>query len=123
MTSFVERVRQAQAKVTRRDSDPLREKVEEVVRCVGDSVSTAALLEMLGLPTTTGNARRISKTMRLLGFVPIKSRRLMPGGYHDTVTRGWTRPVRSKGNQVRLSHLEVQRCNQMDRRAEAFNVQ
>jgi hypothetical protein len=32
--------------------------------------------------------------MRSLGFVPIKSRRLEPGGYRDTVTRGWTRPVR-----------------------------
>ena len=50
---------------------------------------------------TTGNARRIGATMRALGFVPIKSRRLEPGGYRDTVTRGWTRPVRSFGYQVR----------------------
>ena len=27
------------------------------------------------------------------GFIPIKSRRLMPGGYLDTVTRGWARPI------------------------------
>jgi hypothetical protein len=33
--------------------------------------------------------------MRQLGFVPLKSRRLEPGGYRDTVTRGWTRPVRT----------------------------
>jgi len=32
--------------------------------------------------------------MRSLGFIPIKSRRLMPGGFRDTVTRGWARPVR-----------------------------
>jgi len=32
--------------------------------------------------------------MRTLHFIPIKSRRLMPGGFRDTVTRGWARPVR-----------------------------
>jgi hypothetical protein len=59
-----------------------------------EGVSTFALLDLLGLPKTTGNARRIGITMRALGFVPIKSRHLMPGGYRDTVTRGWARPIR-----------------------------
>jgi len=31
--------------------------------------------------------------MRSLGFIPLKSRRLMPGGYQSTVTRGWSRPL------------------------------
>jgi hypothetical protein len=57
-------------------------------------VSTHALLDLIGLPNTTGNARRIVPSMRALGFVPIKSRRLMPGGWRDTATRGWARPFR-----------------------------
>jgi hypothetical protein len=62
-----------------------------------EAVSTAALLDLLdllGLRKTTGNGRRLAHSMRSLGFVPIKSRRLTPGGYRDTVTRGWARPFR-----------------------------
>jgi hypothetical protein len=61
-----------------------------------ESISTVSLLSLIGLPQTTGNARRIAETMRSLGFVPMTSRRLMPGGYRDTVTRGWTRPIRDE---------------------------
>jgi hypothetical protein len=32
--------------------------------------------------------------MREQNFVPIKTRRFMPGGFRDTVTRGWARPMR-----------------------------
>jgi len=92
--SFLERIRQAEAELAERDADPLREKVEATVRGM-DAVSTAALLDLIGLPATTGNARRVSKTMRSLGFVAVKSRRFMPGGWRDTVTRGWARPVRA----------------------------
>lgn len=81
------------AELAERDADPLRANVEATVRGM-NAVSTVALLDLIGLPTTTGNARRISKTMRSLGFIPIKSRRFMPGGYRDTVSRGWARPVR-----------------------------
>jgi hypothetical protein len=59
-----------------------------------DAISTAALLDLLRVPTTTGTARRLAKIMRSMGFIPIKSRRLMPGGFRDTVTRGWARPIR-----------------------------
>jgi hypothetical protein len=93
--SFVEKLRRAQAEAAEREADPLREKVEAIVRGM-EGVSTFALLDLLGLPKTTGNARRIGATMRSLGFIPIKSRRLMPGGWADTVTRGWARPVRKK---------------------------
>ena len=91
--SFVERLHHELAE---RDADPLREKVEFIVRGM-EAVSTVALLDLLGLPKTTGNGRRIAPTMRSLGFIPIKSRRLMPGGTRDTVTRGWARPVRQTG--------------------------
>jgi hypothetical protein len=93
MVSYLERLHQASAELAKRDADPLRGLVETTVRGM-DAVSTVALLDLIGLPKTTGNARRVSKTMRSLGFVPIKSRRLMPGGHLNNVTRGWARPVR-----------------------------
>ncbi len=93
MVSWTAKLERAQANLTERDADPLREKVEPVVRGM-EAVSTVAVLDLIGLPKTTGNGRRLAQTMRALGFVPIKSRRLMPGGYRDTVTRGWARPVR-----------------------------
>lgn len=91
--SWVETVRRAQAELSKQNADPLREKVAATVRGM-EAVSTFALLDLLGLPKTTGNGRRVAQSMRSLGFIPIKSRRLMPGGYRDTVTRGWARPLR-----------------------------
>ena len=94
---FIEKLRHAQAELTEREADPLREKVEAIVRGM-EAVSTVALLDLLGLPKTTSNGRQIVPTMRSLGFIPIKSRFLMPGGTRDTVTRGWARPVRQSGS-------------------------
>jgi hypothetical protein len=93
MLSFAALVEQAIAKQAERDADPWREKLEDAVRGV-EAISSAALLDLLRVPATTSTARRLAKIMRSLGFIPIKSRRLMPGGYRDTVTRGWARPVR-----------------------------
>ena len=71
-----------------------------------DAIGTAPLLDLLDLPKTTGNARRVGAVMRVLGFVPIKTRRFNPGGYRQTVTRGWVRPVRElsfkQGGEVRI---------------------
>ena len=86
--SFLERLHQARGELAERSADPWRKKLEDAVRGK-DAVSTSALLDLLGVPKTTGNARRIAKTMRSLGFISIKSRRLMPGGFRDTVARGW----------------------------------
>ncbi len=91
--SWLQTLHQAKAKLAETDADPLREKVEGVARGM-EAVSTAALLDLIGLPPTTANGRRISGTMKALGYVPIKSRRFMPGGWRDTVTRGWARPIR-----------------------------
>ena len=44
--------------------------------------------------------------MRSLGFIPIKSRRFMPGGYRDTVSRGWAHPVRD-ARVDRMAQAEV----------------
>ena len=94
MLSFTAQIERERAKLEQHDADPLLERVTTAVRGM-EAVSTAALLDLIGLPNTTGNARRISKTMRTLGYIPIKSRRLVPGGWHDTLCRGWSRPFRS----------------------------
>jgi hypothetical protein len=92
--SWIEKLHRAKAELAERDVDPFRVRVESIVGCVGDCVSSAAILDLLGLKATTGNGRRIAPTMRKLGFIPIKSRRFEPGGWRGTVTRGWVRPFR-----------------------------
>jgi len=106
--SFVEKLGRVQAQQAERDADPFRAKAEAAVRGM-QAISTAALLDLLGLPNTTGNGRRLAATMRTLGFVPIKSRRLMPGGYRDTVTRGWSRPVRESRCRTSFNQGETVR--------------
>jgi hypothetical protein len=91
--SLIEKLRKA-LELEAHHEDPWRKKVEAAVRDK-DAISTAALLDLLRVPATTGTARRLAAIMRSLDFVPIKSRRLMPGGRAgNTVTRGWARPVR-----------------------------
>ena len=94
--SWLGRLHQARAELVERSTDPWRKKLEDAVRGK-EAVSTSALLELLDVPKTTANARRIAEAMRSMGFIPIKSRRLMPGGFRDTVARGWARPVREFG--------------------------
>lgn len=93
--SLIGRLAQARAELAERGEDPWQIKVAAAVRDK-DAISTAALLDLLHVPATTGTARRLAAVMRALHFIPIKSRRLMPGGRAgNTVTRGWARPVRT----------------------------
>ena len=93
--SLLGQLAEARAELKARHEDPWRSKVEAAVRDT-DIISTAALLDLLRVPATTATARRLATIMRSLHFIPIKSRRLMPGGRAgNTVTRGWARPVRS----------------------------
>ena len=93
--SLLSKLREARAELEAHQGDPFLEKVAAAVRDK-DAISTAALLDLLHVHATTGTARRLAAVMRSLNFVPIKSRRLMPGGRcGNTVTRGWARPVRS----------------------------
>jgi hypothetical protein len=121
-------IEKLQAEIAKRDADPLRERVEATERGM-EAVSTVALLDLIGLPKTTGNGRRIAPIMRSLGFIPIKSRRLMPGGYRDTVTRGWARPVRLGCRKspkeivtVKASHSDTS-MNKETQRKDACHVQ
>jgi hypothetical protein len=59
------------------------------------------------VPATTGTARRLAKIMLSLGFISIKSPRLMPMSYRDTVARGWARPVRESQCQASLTEGET----------------
>jgi hypothetical protein len=94
MSSWIERLYQARAELSERRSDPWRGVLERALPRNIMSISTNALLDLLDVPPTTGNARRLAKTMRAMGWVGLKSRRLMPGGFRDTTIRGWAGPVR-----------------------------
>jgi hypothetical protein len=83
---------QRKAQEAEGNSDPWRRALERDLPANVTYISTVAILDLLGLAPTTGNARRIAPTMRSMGFIPLKSRRLMPGGNRGTTIRGWARP-------------------------------
>jgi hypothetical protein len=97
--SWMEKLNHAKAELAERTADPWRKKLEDAVRGKV-AVSTSALLELLRVSNTTANARRVAKIMRSLGFISLKSRHLMPGGFRDTVARGWARPVREANHSL-----------------------
>jgi hypothetical protein len=105
--SLLGQLAEARAELDARHEDPWRSKVEAAVRDM-DIISTAALLDLLRVPATTATARRLAAIMRNLQFIPIKSRRLMPGGRAgNTVTRGWARPVRTMRSPPAISNTSA----------------
>jgi hypothetical protein len=103
MSSFLERLHQVRDDLDQRREDPWRKKLEAAVRGM-ETIGSAALLDLLRVPATTGNARRLALNMRSLGFILLKSRRILSGGFGNTTARGWTRPVRESSH--RLKHGE-----------------
>jgi hypothetical protein len=102
--SLIEKLRKARAELEAHHEDPWQKRVEAAV-LEKDAISTAALLDLLRVPATTGTARRLAALMRSLSFIPIKSRRLMPGGRAgNTVTRGWARPIREMRSSPTISN-------------------
>ncbi len=102
--SLLAKLREARAELEGCHEDPWRSKVAAAVRDK-DVISTAALLDLLRVPATTATARRLAAVMRSLHYIPIKSRRLMPGGRAgNTVTRGWARPVRTMRSSPTISN-------------------
>ena len=91
--SFIERMQEAVKQLEASPPDPWLKPISAALKGV-QAMSTVALLDIVHAAHTTKNSRRLAAIMRELGFVPIQSRRLMPGGYRDTVTRGWARPMR-----------------------------
>ena len=96
--SFIGELRRAEAGL-RDDADPWRRVLERAVPGNVTSISSVALLDLVGVPPTTGNCRRLALTMRAMGWVGLKSRQLAPGGWRTTTCRGWSRPFR----EVRLT--------------------
>src|SRR5262249_55126586 len=103
MSSWVERMYQATAELSERRLDPWKRMLERALPASVSSISTVALLDLLDVPPTTGNGRRLAQTMRSMGFIPLKSRRLTPGGFRDTTIRGWSRPIRKKSSNPRTA--------------------
>lgn len=92
--ALLTKLKEAAAELEAECRDPWAVKVAATVGGK-DAISTAALLDAVRAPATTGTARRLATIMRDLHFIPIKSRRLMPGGHAgNTVTRGWAHPLR-----------------------------
>src|SRR5215831_17033721 len=94
--SAIEKLNRICAELVERSSDPWKRVLERALPADVTAVSTVVLCDLLGIRPSTGNARRIARTMRSLGFIPLKSRRLEPGGFRDTTIRGWARPVRGE---------------------------
>ena len=67
LMAWMEKLHQAQAELAERNTNSLRGEVEAIVRGV-EAISTVALLDLLGLPKTTGNGRRISPDYALVGI-------------------------------------------------------
>jgi hypothetical protein len=93
--SLIERLHRAKAELSDGENDPWRHALERALPANLVCTSTVAVLSLLNFPVTTGNARRLARTMRSMGWVGIKSRRLAPGGWRTTECRGWSRPVRA----------------------------
>jgi hypothetical protein len=106
--AFLDKVRQASQQLEMPPPDPWLKTLRKALEGV-EVMSTAALLDIVDARRNTANGRRLAAVMRELKFIPIQSRRLMPGGFRDTVTRGWTRPVRplSKPGKVERSQDAV----------------
>lgn len=93
--AWLDKLREAGQQLEKPYIDPWQRTLERALQGV-EAMSTPALLDLLDARPTTANARRLAAVMRQLRFVPIKSRRLEPGGIRDTIARGWARPVRGQ---------------------------
>src|SRR5437764_6129598 len=92
--SLMQKIELARRELDAHRADPWGRILERDLRGM-DAVSSRAALDLVGVAQTTGNGRRLAVTMRSMGWIALKSRRLMPGGFRDTVIRGWARPLRN----------------------------
>src|SRR5207248_4764692 len=102
-------------------SDPWKRALDRALPANVTSISSSALLDLLDVPHTTGNARRLAQTMRAMGWVGLKSRRLIPGGFRDTTIRGWARPMRESGHPPTLKTGEKVQSPHLDRKSTRLN--
>ena len=98
MTTFVERLRQAEAKSAAAEIvDPWRLTLERVHGKIGDDgierITTQLLFDILEVPQRSrgaGACRRLAKLMAELGWTAVRVRGLTRGGYLEQV-RGYCR--------------------------------
>ena len=100
MTSWTQKLEEAQAKIAARRAEPWRLRLERVRGKVGDDgverISTQMLfdhLEVLQRSRGAGACRRLARVMRELGWTPVRVRDLTRGGYKEQV-RGYCRDAR-----------------------------
>lgn len=92
---FMARLNEARVAAQKpRDEDPWEPAIRRVLPFGVTSISTVSICDLLDVPPTTANGRRVAACMRALGFVPLKSRRLEPGGRYGNTIRGWAKPIR-----------------------------
>jgi hypothetical protein len=103
--SLIGSLHRVTAEMVADQEDPWRHVLERALPASVMSMSTVALLALLDFPATTGNARRLARTMRSMGWVGIKSRRLAPGGWRTTECRGWARPLRELKPMKEACHV------------------
>jgi hypothetical protein len=101
MTTFMERLRRAEAKYAA--ADPWRITLERVRGKIDffdglERVSSQTLLELLEVPQrnrSAGTFRRLAKVMAELGWTAVRVRDLTRGGYKEQV-RGYCREPRDR---------------------------
>src|SRR4249920_2943461 len=91
--SWSEKLERAAAEDVLRNEEPYVRILERALPIDGCAISTVMVLEFLGLRFNARNAQLISSTMRALGYFPLRSRKLLPGGWRQTVARGWVKPL------------------------------
>jgi hypothetical protein len=92
--SLIGRLHRANAEGIADQEDPWRRMLERALPPDLVCISSVGLADLLGIAPSTGNCRRLALSMRALGWVAIKSRKLTPGGWRSSECRGWSRPVR-----------------------------
>jgi hypothetical protein len=76
-----------------RDENPYIRIIERALPSDGAMISSAAIAALIGVNIpSTRNSHRIAQAMRSLGYFPVRSRKLLPGGFLDTAARGWIKP-------------------------------
>ena len=103
--SLISRLHQIRDEMLDDQEDPWKRVLERALPADLVCTSTVALLDILNFTATTGNARRLARTMRSMGWVGIKSRQLAPGGWRTTECRGWARSCRVTKMKTEVRHV------------------
>jgi len=100
--SWLEKLHEAQAKLTAQNADPWRPPLERVRGQVGDDgvehVTTQIVFDILQVPQRcrrAGACRRLAKLMAEFGWTAVRVRGLTRGGYLEQV-RGYARDPGSR---------------------------